>query len=883
MLYCGSYSYLKEKLLETVKAVQKNNIKEKLTFIVHTNQMRTYLKEYLAEKLGILINSEFYTLIDISKKITKIEPLQDFDKELIIKKFLYEKGLKLDGIAEDIGLLIQQLKEFEIPVNNLKESTVKEIINSYQSFLKKNDFYDREDVHKIAINSLNENLGTVFVFGLKSVPSLHQKLFKSIKKHSNNFYVFSPVFSDSGVYQEYLHLKEVRDFWEGLTNLYEDEGTNNANVALAKEIINFNYASKEIKNEDIKIIKAKNEQEEVEYVAESISNLLLQGEKPHNIGVVVPQISHYLPFIKEVFKKHSIPYYLVEESRFIDEILFKKLFNIFKIKENNFSKDSVLNTLSDELLDIEDIEKLEELIILSSINEGFNEWSEVLDKNSSIFKLLSEINLIKDEDTLDNYIQNFSKIKDNFIKSKKAKNFLENIFQTIKKSDIYKKLFEKVSYEEFVSILEQFFNEENKENKIKGNTVRVLTPISAEGNNFKYIYFLNLNSGDFPSNLSEEIFATAKELNGLDYPFHLLMQEVLNFTNLLDKDKKITLSFVSSSLFVGEKPHSFLIEEIARILDLEEINLVNVSNENSLKDFYVKYAKYLKNVDENLKNKWEKLEKLMSISKEDFKFDNVEIQFPVSATGFSTYAYCPYKFYLDNIIGIEEIEEPDRTVISPAEKGTIIHSLLEQLYKKYPFENLKEELEEFKNEFEKEIKEKLKMILPSFRPFEENKALKLLDRTIRFIYFDIQRLKKESKKPEILEKSYKNEYFSGKIDRVDMDSQNNFYIYDYKTGKSPENLEEEIKNKYIQLVIYKDFLENEGKNIKELGIIALNDETGKFIYSINDEVQINQLTTHLKNLLKQLEEKYFYPLENDLCIYCQYQDFCLKDKFTEEK
>ena len=883
MLYCGSYSYLKEKLLETVKNVQKNNIKEKLTFIVHTNQMRTYLKEYLAEKLGILINSEFYTLIDISKKITKIEPLQDFDKEFIIKKFLYEKGLKLDGVAEDIGLLIQQLKEFEISVDNLKESVIKEIIKDYQNFLKNNGYYDREDVHKEAVCSINENLGTVFIFGLKSVPSLHQKLFKSIKKHSNNFYVFSPVFSDSGVYQEYPHLREVRDFWESLTSFYKTEKTDNANVLLAKDIINFNYDLREIKNENIKIVKAKNEQEEVEYIAESISNLLLQGEKPHNIGVIVPQTTSYLPFIKDVFKKYSIPYYLVEESRFIDETLFKKLFNIFKIKENNFSKDSVLNILSDELLDIENIEMLEEKIILNPVHEGFDEWSEVLDKNSSFFKLLSEINFIKDEDTLDNYIQSFRKIKDNFIKNEKAKDFLENIFQTLEKSDIYKKLFEKVKYEEFVSILEQFFNEENKENKIKGDTVRILTPISAEGNNFKYIYFLNLNSGDFPSNLSEEIFATTKELSGLDYPFHLLMQEVLNFTNLLDKNKKITLSFISFSLFSGEKAPSFLIEEIVRILDLKEINPVSVSNESNLKDFYVKYAKHLKDVDEKLKNKWKKLEKIENVSKEDFKFDDVKIKFPVSATDFSTYAYCPYKFYLDHIIGIEEIEEPDRTVISPAEKGTLIHNLLEKLYKKYPFENLEEEIEELKKGFEKEIKEKLKMILPSFRPFEENKALKLLERTIKFIYFDIERLEKENKKTEILERSYKNRYFSGKIDRADKDCQNNFYIYDYKTGKSPENLEKEIKNKYIQLVIYKEFLENEGKNIRELGIIALNDETGKFVYSLEDETQINQLTTYLKNLLKQLKEKYFYPLKNDLCDYCSYKDFCLKDKILEEQ
>ncbi len=61
--YSGSYSYLKERLLEIVREIQKNPA-ERITFIVHTNQMKRYLKEFITEKLGILINAEFFTVID---------------------------------------------------------------------------------------------------------------------------------------------------------------------------------------------------------------------------------------------------------------------------------------------------------------------------------------------------------------------------------------------------------------------------------------------------------------------------------------------------------------------------------------------------------------------------------------------------------------------------------------------------------------------------------------------------------------------------------------------------------------------------------------------------------------------------------------------------
>ncbi len=886
MFYCGSYSFLKEKLKKQIEKIQKEKVGENLTFIVHTNQMKTYLKEYLTKEVGILVNAKFYTLIDISKELTKIEPLQDFDKELMLKKCLYEKGLKLEGLSEEFSALIQQLKEFEISIDNLKSPLVKEVIYDYEQFLKDNGYFDREDVHKIAVDNSDINFDNLFVFGIKSVPSLHQKLFKKLKSISNNFFVFSPFSFDSGVYENYDHLKEIRKFWENLTGFPVNEKTDDLNLLLGKEIYRFDYDIKELENENIKLVKVRNEYEEVEYVAEKIAELLNRDVKPHKIGIAVPRIEDYLPFLKEIFKKYKIPYYLVEESRFIDEPIFKKLFSIFKIKENNFSKDSILTVLSDELLDVDEIQDLEEKIILEPISEGFEEWEEFVfkkDKDNNLFKLLLSLNSLPDKAKIEEYINKFEEINELFIKDEKAKNFLSNVLNSLKEVELYKKLFNQIEYDEFVSIIETFFKEENKENRIKGDTVFVVTPISAEANNFDYLFFLNLNSGDFPSTLKEEILATSVELNGLNYPYYLLMQQILNFVNLLDKEKKIHLSFTASSVSSAERVPSIIIEEIKRILNKEDIPLIKVSQEETLKDFYIKYAKYIKNVDKNLKEKWKKIQKLEKIKKEDFQF-NIDFKeiFPVSATKFTTYAYCPYKFYLEKIIGIEVLEEPDRTQISPQEKGILIHELLEKFYKNFEKNDLEKEIKKIEKRYNEKIIEQLKYILPSYRPFEERKANLLLNRLVEFIRFDVGRLKKEQKKPEILEKSYKNRYFTGKIDRVDKDKAHNFYIYDYKTGKAPQNINEEIKNKYIQLLIYKDFLENEGKKVEEIGIFAINDSSGKYLYPINDKDSLNELKNYLKEILKELESKWFYPKENEFCDWCQFLDICQKDKIKEE-
>ncbi|MDQ7056542.1 MAG: hypothetical protein Q9M89_08890 [Persephonella sp.] len=69
---------------------------------------------------------------------------------------------------------------------------------------------------------------------------------------------------------------------------------------------------------------------------------------------------------------------------------------------------------------------------------------------------------------------------------------------------MFKDLLKTVTYSEFLTAVETFFLEENRENRPDYETVQILSPISAEGNNFSHLFFLNLNSDSFPK-ISEEI------------------------------------------------------------------------------------------------------------------------------------------------------------------------------------------------------------------------------------------------------------------------------------------------------------------------------------------------------------------------------------------
>ncbi|MDQ7056543.1 MAG: hypothetical protein Q9M89_08895 [Persephonella sp.] len=168
--------------------------------------MKRYLKEFIVEKTGSLFNAEFFTLIDISKRITGIEPLQDFEREMIFKRFLIERNL--EGLAEEFGLIVQQLKEYGISAERINQPFFRDIIKKYEDF-KSDQYFDREDTHIKAVESDTDfQTDHLFIFGIKSVPALHQRLFRKVVKLSKNSYIFLPFHFDAGYYQSYDHFKD---------------------------------------------------------------------------------------------------------------------------------------------------------------------------------------------------------------------------------------------------------------------------------------------------------------------------------------------------------------------------------------------------------------------------------------------------------------------------------------------------------------------------------------------------------------------------------------------------------------------------------------------------------------------------------------------------
>ncbi|SNZ07816.1 ATP-dependent helicase/DNAse subunit B [Persephonella hydrogeniphila] len=871
--FSGSYSYLKEKLLGTVENLQKDPTK-KISFVVHTNQMKRYLKEYLTENLGILINAEFYTVIDISKKIADTEPLSDFEKEIIIKRILQKNNHKLSGISSDISTLIQQLKEYEISVESLSSPFLKDIIIEYENF-KKGRFSDREDLHLIASNCETDfQTDSLIIFGIHSVPPLYRRLFRRLSKLSENIFVFTFFLKDSGYYTYYDHFKDVRSFYEEISDFVEFETVDSPLLELSKRIYRFDVEVK-IDTPYVRIFQASGERKQIEKVAQEIVKLRKKGIDYHKIGVVVPDLQSCVPFIKDTFNRYHIPYYLSEESRYLDDYHYRKVFSLIELKTKEISKETVLSVISDSVFDIENPDIIHSKIQKSLPFRDINELERFIFSDGEFKKfreLIFSIYSLPEEESIHFYTKKLKEISDRFIKNKEVKEFLEGVLDLIEGKKVYKELFERISYTDFVDILKSFFEEENKENRPAGSSVLILSPTSAEANNFEHIFFLNLNSNRFPDISKNELLISREKLGKFDYPYHIFMQELLNFASFFDKNKNLYLFFIKKSDISGK-------DEIPSIFLQEVIRITGKKIEIASSEVILPYEIKIKfpYIFEEIRTQKKRVENYRKSSIESFKTD-IEIKKPIPATSFQKYSQCPYRFFMEDINGFSEEEEIDRKEISPIDRGILIHKILEEFYREVDIDKI-DDTESFVENKKEELKEKyfsrinqlLDDLIPSYRPSELKKAEITFGRLISFLKEDLKILKERGHKIYLIEKEIQDKDFSGRVDRADIDKNGMVYIYDYKTGeKPPQNINKEIKRKYSQLLVYSRVL---GKSVKEIGIFAVNDRTGKFRYTTE-----NIDTGYVEELLHFLIRGYFPPVKSSMCDYCSFSDFCPRNE-----
>lgn len=195
-----------------------------------------------------------------------------------------------------------------------------------------------------------------------------------------------------------------------------------------------------------------------------------------------------------------------------------------------------------------------------------------------------------------------------------------------------------------------------------------------------------------------------------------------------------------------------------------------------------------------------------------------------SPTGLERYASCPFEFFLTSVLGLEELEEPERVVtISPADRGSLVHRILARLHAELekggllpiaaaPPERVAEIARSVTERFFAEAPGEWPVGLPVFWELEK----RLVREAIR-LFVDEERLEAEAFVPAEFERSFGRREgrddvsyergglrvrFHGWIDRIDTAPDGRFRVIDYKTGKLSGGEQDLAGGTSLQLPVY---------------------------------------------------------------------------------
>ena len=248
---------------------------------------------------------------------------------------------------------------------------------------------------------------------------------------------------------------------------------------------------------------------------------------------------------------------------------------------------------------------------------------------------------------------------------------------------------------------------------------------------------------------------------------------------------------------------------------------------------------------------------------------------PFSASAVTTFATCPYLFYLQYVLGVEQPEDIDVfEVISANEYGTMAHDLLEHLDKTKTSE------EEFVTESLKRFDEYLVLNPSDNAALVENCREKFLKMMQNAYEMEGNELTAFREKDIFYKDKNTGLTIHGFPDKVIKNTDGTYRIVDYKTGHRVRHKVDNIPS-MIQCTLYAYILEK-SKHVKVTSFEYRYLRNKVHVYSTNlgytMDMHYENLEHTLKELKQALETGKFVDQEKAVCSGCYFKDVCSKNK-----
>ena len=630
--------------------------------------------------------------------------------------------------------------------------------------------------------------------------------------------------------------------------------------------------------ENISLTIAKNEFEEIEYVAREIFKLVRdKGYRYRDIGVITKNLEEYTSLCKAIFSEYNIPVFIDEKKDITQDIFIKYVLSILDIFAKNWSYESVFNYLKTGIVKVDRIYELENYCLKWNIKG--KKWYESpwnFDEDTSFLEIQKEVvipllalkkNLdgVKTADKISKELYNFliNNISDEENIQPESFNVVVEVLDEI--SDLFENI--KMSFDTYIKLLKTGLS--HKEIGQIPQTVDKVTVGDvnrSKTHKIRAIFVIGVNDGIFPSVQSSEGFFNDKDREGLKKQgielakgtLEKMYEENFNIYKAFSTaEEKIYISYPAAD--IEDKPlrKSTMISKLKRIYPkLEEkvyepnnaeiynkevtfANLLSSVNEQKDKEWYELYKwykddeKWAKKLD-NALNGLDYTNVPEKINKENVrKLYGSTLNTTVSRL--EKYRSCSFAYYLKYGLKLSDKEKMD---IKPVDTGSFMHEVIDTFFKK---------VDDIKNITEEDMKKVIDEIIEEELSLKKNyiftataKYRTLVRRLKKVIYLSMKYIVQSLKLSDfdVLQSELEfgnNNYpaiemtledgrrvsITGKVDRIDIAKAPNgkyMRIIDYKSSTKDIELNKVIAGLQLQLFTYVDAIKQK-ENLEPAGAL----------------------------------------------------------------
>lgn len=761
---------------------------------------------------------------------------------------------------------------------------------------------------------------------------------------------------------EYCIEDSKTEFEEISTNIFTKSKKVNLNNNL--EIIDSQDMYLEVDNVFLNIKKLLKKGASLEDIGIMILNddykeLVIRKSREENLPITIGQTEtlYFQPIILEIInilktkksncskedllKRINSNYFKLIDDQALNEIEIYLKLNDFKYLKDIDTSDIIKNENKELILKelAKLIKKLDEEHIKIPKYDSVERFGEIV------------LAIIEEYNVYDKVIEIYKKTEDNdlFLRDVSTINLLEKTLEDINNNYLIK---EKVTLEEYIFILEEHLLEtELKIENGKINGIQVFTPVTSRGREYDYLFITGLTQGIYPVVEKDNFFVNSDNYSKLVN----IGLNINNYYENIDNDtmnliggiartkKKLFLSFCSGR--DGNNIGSMYINEIERLINNKDEEIIfkeielnerfnileeDVKNSKDLLLFTIKDMKRKKYLDENLvlinekynKNLLERIRinNLGEYSRLNNIYDNYQGKLfysenikeienknhrKYSITYLEKYAKCPFSFFLEEMLKVEELEkevkEYDYALI-----GTIYHNILFNFYndnKEDIIDSINLGLDYDYSKVEEKVERELTSAFKSEKINLNNRNNSIIydsmkNNLIEYLHYDLDEIFISNLIPCQLEKSFefsldnKNEEIKigGRIDRIDKSIYTErLSVMDYKTSSSGissiSDIEEGLS---FQLPVY--ILSQNIDNIVQAGYGIIKSSENKYQIALEDESIFAKSSNKLdresfyklleitkKNIftiIRSIDSADFSVKPKECSDYCMYRDIC---------